>query len=149
MFSNEFLKKKSVGAHVLSPSGMELGLQRLSSLKYYNVQKWETRFSLGLDVAKKYALYRFSRRITAQLQNWAFLTYLHGMPRNANIYQMQERLNVKNTSMHQEIVVLLLNLLCCSHFSSLQNFKSSFWKIMIFAIVMLFFWRSDIGKCFK
>ncbi len=29
-----------------------MGPQRLSSLKYYNVQKWEHRFALGLDAAK-------------------------------------------------------------------------------------------------
>ncbi len=34
------------------------GLQRLLSLKYYNVQKWENRFSLGLDTTEKYALFK-------------------------------------------------------------------------------------------
>ncbi len=61
--------------------------------------------------------YRFSRRITSQLQNWAFLTYLHGKPGNTCIYPMQERQNVSNTSRHQDVVVLLLNLPCYSYFS--------------------------------
>ncbi len=88
--------------------------------------------------------YRFSRRITSQLQNWTFVTYLHGEPRNIDIYSMQECQNVSNTSRHQKVVVSLLNLPCYSHFSCLENFKYSFWKIMIFAVVTLFFWKSDM-----
>ncbi len=38
----------------------------------------------------------------------------------------------------------LLNLPCYSHFSCLENFKCSFWKIMTFAVVILFFWRSNM-----
>ncbi len=38
----------------------------------------------------------------------------------------------------------LLNSPCYSHFSYLENFIRSFWKIMIFAVVTLFFWRSDM-----
>ncbi len=87
---------------------------------------------------------RFSRRITSQLQNWAFLTYLHGKPRNTYIYPMQERQNVSNISRHQEVVVLLLNFPRCSYFLCFENFKNAFWKIMIFAVVTLFFWRSDM-----
>ncbi len=86
----------------------------------------------------------FSRKITSQLQNWAFLTYLYSKLKNTYIYPIQERQNVSNTSRHQEVVVSLLNLPCYSHFSSLQNFKCSSWKIMIFAVVTLFFWRSDM-----
>ncbi len=56
---------------------------------------------------------------------------------------MQERQNVSNTSRHQEVVVSLLNL-PCSHFSYRENLKPSFWKIMIFSVVTLFSWRSDI-----
>ncbi len=207
--------------------------------------------------------HRFSRRITPQLQNWAFLTNLHGKPRNTYIYPTQEHQNVckagfkqlwfpvmvrckpptgtpwiyiqimwharasaaggcsspyeircgnrydlyilsarwmkwqpvwlevhpagirltrhvakwhttsylhkivninsvsqphcdsslwetaivwsqPNISRHQEAVVSLLHLPRYSHFSCLENFKYSFWKIMIFAIVTLFFWKSDM-----
>ncbi len=66
--------------------------------------------------------------------------------RNFYINLMEERQNVSNTSRHQKGVMSLLNLPCCSHFSCLENFKSSFWKIMIFAVVMLFFWRKDMWK---
>ncbi len=97
---------------------------------------------------------RFSRRIMSQLQNWAFLTYLHGKPRNNYIYATQECQNVSNTFRHQEVIVSLLNLPCYSYFSCLENFKHSFWRIIIFAVVTLFFWRSDMayhwnwrGKC--
>ncbi len=72
---------------------------------------------------------RFSRKITSQLQNWAFLTYLHGKPRNTYIYPMQERQNVSNTSRHQEVVVSLLNLHCYSCFSCLGQFERSYWII--------------------
>ncbi len=35
---------------------MEIGgLERYASLKYYNVEKWESRFTLGLDTAKSNA----------------------------------------------------------------------------------------------
>ncbi len=91
-------------------------------------------------------LYRFSRKITSQLQNWAILTYLHGKNKNTYICLIWEHQNVSNTSRHQEIAMLLLNLPCYSHFSYLENFERSFWKIIIFAVVMLFFWRSDIVK---
>ncbi len=57
---------------------------------------------------------------------------------------MQERQNVNNISRHQEVVLSFLNLPCYSHFSCLENFKRLFWKIMTFAVVTLFFWRSDI-----
>ncbi len=58
------------------------------------------------------AIYRFSKRIMSQLQNWAFLTYLHDKPRNTY-------------SRYQEVVVSLLNLHCYSYFSGLENFKRS------------------------
>ncbi len=38
----------------------------------------------------------------------------------------------------------LLNLPCYNHFSCLENFRRLFWKVMIFAVMTLFFWRSDI-----
>ncbi len=44
--------KKVSGCIRLSPLEVELGLQRLPSSKYYNVPKWENRFTLGLDAAK-------------------------------------------------------------------------------------------------
>ncbi len=34
------------------PMSRGKGLQRLPCLKYYNVLKWESRFTLGLDAAK-------------------------------------------------------------------------------------------------
>ncbi len=41
-------------AHMsVSPRSEGRGLQRLSSLKYYNVQNRESRFTLGLDAGKK------------------------------------------------------------------------------------------------
>ncbi len=98
---------------------------------------------LQKNYRKRTLQYRFSRRITSQLQNWIFLTYLRGEPRNTYISPMQESQNVSNTSRHQEVVVWLLNLPCYSHFSCLENFKHLFWKIMIFAVVTLFFWRSN------
>ncbi len=61
----------------------------------------------------------------------SILTYLHGKPRNFYIYSIKERQNVSNTSTHQEVVVTLFTLSCYSHFSCLENFKGSFWKIMI------------------
>ncbi len=88
--------------------------------------------------------YCFSRRIMSQLQNWAFFTYLYGKPRKFYTYPMEEHQNVSNTSRHQEVVVLF-NLPYNCHFSCLENFKCSFWKINIFAVVTLFFWRSDIA----
>ncbi len=36
----------------ISPESGVGGLQRLSSLKYYCVLKWESRFTLGVDAAK-------------------------------------------------------------------------------------------------
>ncbi len=78
------------------------------------------------------------------MQNWAFLTYLHGKPRNTYIYPMQECENVSNTSRHQEVVASLLNLPCYCHLLCFENFKGSFWKIMIYAAVTLFFWRSEV-----
>ncbi len=36
----------------ISPQSGAMELQRLPSLKYFNVQKWEHRFTLGLDAAK-------------------------------------------------------------------------------------------------
>ncbi len=90
------------------------------------------------------SVYRFSRRITSKLQNWAFSIYLLRKPRNTDIYPMQEHQNVSNPSRHQKVVVSLLNLPGYSHFSCLENFKHSFWKIMIFAVVTLFFWGSDM-----
>ncbi len=48
----EFCTKKSVGALVYLPWSGPRGLEGLSSLKYYNIQKWESRFSLGLNAAK-------------------------------------------------------------------------------------------------
>ncbi len=63
---------------------------------------------------------------------------------------MQEHENVSNTSRHQDLVVLALNLPCYSHFPYVENFKHLFWKIMTFAVVTLFFWRGDISKtCFQ
>ncbi len=43
----------------------------------------------------------------------------------------EERQNVNNTFTHQEIVVSLLNLSRYINFSCLENFKRSFWKVMI------------------
>ncbi len=93
--------------------------------------------------------YRFSKKIMSQLQNWAILTYLRSKPRNTYIYLMQEHQNVSNTSGHQEVVLSLLNLPCYSHFSCFENSEHSFWKIMIFAAVTLFFWRSGMLKMIK
>ncbi len=97
----------------------------------------------GKDFPDNLCIHRFSRRIISKLQNWAFWTYLCGKPRNTYIYPMQEYQNVNNTSRHQNVVVSLSSLLCYRHFSCLENFKRSFWKIMIFAVVT-FFWRNDI-----
>ncbi len=36
----------------ISPSSEDRGLQRLRCFKYYIVQKWESRFTLGLENAK-------------------------------------------------------------------------------------------------
>ncbi len=41
---------KRSGGICLSPPGVEL--QKLSSLKYYNVQKRESRLTLGIDAVK-------------------------------------------------------------------------------------------------
>ncbi len=95
---------------------------------------------------KSKTTYRFSRRVKPQPQNWAHLTYLHSKPRNTYIYPMQERQDVRNTSWHEVVVMWLLNLPCCSLFSYLENFKRLFWKIIIFAVVTLFFWRSNISN---
>ncbi len=44
---------KTVGKRMgLSPPRVEQGLQRSVCLKSYNVQKWEIKFTLGLDAAK-------------------------------------------------------------------------------------------------
>ncbi len=52
IWKNTSNKKNSVGAYVYLPPGVELGLQKLLSLKYYNAQKWESRFTLELNAAK-------------------------------------------------------------------------------------------------
>ncbi len=65
-------------------------------------------------------------------------------PRNTYIYPIQERQNVSNTSKHQVVIVSSLNLPCYSHFSCLEYFKRSFQKIMIFALVTLFIWGSEL-----
>ncbi len=142
-------------------------VHRICCLKSYNVQKWEIKFTLGLNAAKNTHYIKksfkikvvqnrilctkfrkrisFSRRMTSQLQNWSFLTYLHGKPRNACIYLMQERQNVSNTSRHQEVVVSLLNLLCHSHFACLENFKHS-WKINIFAVATYVYLPQELDQ---
>ncbi len=43
---------ESIGAYAYLPQKWKYGPQRLPSLKYYNVQKWESRFFLGHDAAK-------------------------------------------------------------------------------------------------
>ncbi len=46
-------KNKLPGAPVHPPPPeMELGVQRLMCLKYFNVPKWESRFTSQLNVAK-------------------------------------------------------------------------------------------------
>ncbi len=85
--------------------------------------------------------YRFSRRITSQLQNWAFLTYLHGKPRNTYIYLMQERQNVSNISRHQEIVVLSLNLPYYSNFSCHETLNACCEKLWFLQL-----WRYSSGE---
>ncbi len=44
--------KKSVGAYVDLPRSGIKGFERLPSLKYYNVQKWESEFTLGSTLPK-------------------------------------------------------------------------------------------------
>ncbi len=50
------LYKKVTSAYVYPSFSGAKGLQRSVCLKSYNVQKWEIRFTLGLNAAKKYAL---------------------------------------------------------------------------------------------
>ncbi len=44
--------EKSVGAYFYLPLEWKKGLERLIWLKYYDVQKRQITFTLGLDVAK-------------------------------------------------------------------------------------------------
>ncbi len=53
-----FCTKNYVSAYVYSPPpppSRARGLERFPSLKYNNVQKWESRFSFQLDATKRYA----------------------------------------------------------------------------------------------
>ncbi len=45
-------KKKVIGCTCLSLLERELGAPKIDILKYYNVRKQESRFTLGLDDAK-------------------------------------------------------------------------------------------------
>ncbi len=45
------LTKNSLNAYLLSTSGVEQGSLRLICLKYYNVLKWESRCTFGLNTA--------------------------------------------------------------------------------------------------
>ncbi len=78
---------------------------------------------------KHFLTFRFSRRMTSQLQNWAFFTYLDGKPRNTYMYLMQERQNIGNTSRHQEVVMSSLNLSCYIHFSFLKTLNVRYKKL--------------------
>ncbi len=53
-----FLQKNSAGAHVCRPRSGTMGFQRLPCFKYYNVLKWESRFTLGFERYQNYRLYR-------------------------------------------------------------------------------------------
>ncbi len=66
---------------------------------------------------------------------------------SVHLATLQKCQNVSNVSRHQDVVRSLLNLPCYSHFSCLEKFICSFWKIMIFAVVTLFFWRSNVKNC--
>ncbi len=51
--SVKFHTKKSVDLHVyLSHWSGARGHQRLPTLKYYNLLKWESRFTLGINIVK-------------------------------------------------------------------------------------------------
>ncbi len=52
MFGFEFCTKKLPSAYVYLSPEWSWGLKRFPSLKYNNVQKWESRLRLGLDIAK-------------------------------------------------------------------------------------------------
>ncbi len=47
-----FLQKNSLGAYVCLLRSEAKGLPRLPSSKYFNVQKWESSFTLDLDAAR-------------------------------------------------------------------------------------------------
>ncbi len=69
------------------------------------------------------------------------LTYLHDKPRNTYIYPMQECQNVSNTSTHQEVVVLLLNLPCYSHSHVLKTLNARSEKLWFLQL-----WRYSSGE---
>ncbi len=48
----KFPTKNSAGAHVYLSQKLSLGVQRLSSFRYYIVLKWDYRFALELSGAK-------------------------------------------------------------------------------------------------
>ncbi len=52
LFGIEFRTKKSTNAYVYLPQSGAGGLERYPFLKYYNVEKWKSRFTLGLDATK-------------------------------------------------------------------------------------------------
>ncbi len=52
MLSTEFQTKKSMGTYVYLPQEWTRVLEKLIQLKYYNVQKWQITFTLGLNAAK-------------------------------------------------------------------------------------------------
>ncbi len=50
--------RKSLGAHTsISPWSGARGLKRFPSLKNNNVQKWESRFTLGLMLPKTHIIF--------------------------------------------------------------------------------------------
>ncbi len=51
MLSIKFCTKKSEAQLSISSMAGATGLQILSSMKYYTVLKWESRFTLWLDAA--------------------------------------------------------------------------------------------------
>ncbi len=70
----------------MSPSGVELGgLQRLPYLKYYNVLKWESKFTFGLNTAKN--THYIKKSFKLKLLNIKFCTKKSV---SAHVYLLQE-----------------------------------------------------------
>ncbi len=51
----------------ISPQSGAWGLKRYGSLKYYNVEKWKSRFTWGFDAAKN--TYRIKKRFMNVVRN--------------------------------------------------------------------------------
>ncbi len=78
--------------HLVAKYKNYLLLSARTICKYHKILwiSFRSGYLLGLTIFSFFSpicWYRFFKRITSQLQHWAFLTYLHGKPRNFHIFR--------------------------------------------------------------